>query len=443
MEDFLSKTAHLNRAIVSDDFEKTLKIIGKRIPLVIHRYPTGTQCFDWIIPKKWIIRDAYIIDDKGNKILDWKKHPLHVVIGSLPIDKTISREELLKKTYVSETYPNLIPYRFKYYELDWGFCMAKQDLDVIQRSKSFRVVIDSAYVDDNLLVGEHVIEGESKKSIMLLSHIDHPAQVNDDLGGAAVLLRLAEELNGTRPAYTLRFHFLPERIGSIAYLYHKRKNLGSIMGGIFCEMPGTPKYPIALQYSKWKDTRLDRIARYVLERFAKQKPVYGDCFKYVMNDEAFYNSPGIDIPCLSLSRAKPFEHNDISHFPGYHTSGDNLENFDLAQANEFLTILKKILSILNRDRLIIRNFIGVPHLSRHNLWVNWQEQFELAQHIDDILHNLDNRTSIFDIAEKANMDFNEVYNFVKKMENVGLVRLITTETVWFSRENPWAKLASR
>ncbi len=118
----------LNRAIVSDDFEKTLDIIGKRIPLTIHRYPTGTRCFDWVIPKKWVIRDAYIETRTGKRVLDWRKHPLHVIIGSLGVKRQkISRAELLKRIHVSEKYPNEIPYHFKYYELDWGFCMSKKD----------------------------------------------------------------------------------------------------------------------------------------------------------------------------------------------------------------------------------------------------------------------------------------------------------------------------
>lgn len=426
MKDFLTKTADLNRAIVSDDFEKTLEIINQRISLDIFKYQTGTQCFDWVLPKKWVIRDAYIKNETGQKILDWKEHPLHVVIGSLPVNKIIPRGELFKKIYVSEDYPDLIPYKFKYYELDWGFCMTKKAKESI-KGESFNVYIDAEYVDDKLLVGEHKIIGESDKCIMLLAHIDHPAQVNDGLAGAAILIKLAEALNETRPAYTLKFQFLPERIGSIAYLYHC-KDRQKILGGIFCEMPGTSNYPMVLQYSKRKNTRIDRITKYILKKSGK-KFIEAECFKHVVNDDGFYNSPGIDIPCISLSRSKVLEEDFLYHFPMYHTSGDNLEHFDFQQAEEFLTLLEEVMNIIDQDRIVIRKYDGVPHLSRHNLWVDWQINPKFSLHIDYILNGLDNHASVFDICEKEDIDFEEALTFIKKLEGARLVELKTTESI--------------
>jgi len=440
MKDFLSKTAKLNRSIVSEDFEKTLNIIHKRIPLKIHKYPTGTKCFDWILPKKWIIRDAYIKNKTGKKILDWKKNPLHVVIGSLSINKTISKKELLKKIYISDKHPDSIPYIYKFYELEWGFCMTKKQKQEI-KGDSFTIFIDSEYVDGDFLIGEHVIKGKSSKSIMLMAHIDHPAQVNDGLAGAAILIKLAEELKGMKPDYTLRFQFLSERIGSIAYLYHNYKKIDEIIGGIFCEMPGTPKYPMVLQYSKWRDTRIDRIAKYVLKNSNKET-VFADCFKQVVNDDGFYNSPGIDIPCVSISRSKTFVDNNWQHFPFYHTSGDNIKNFDFKQAKEFLSLLKEIIFILNKDKKIIRKYIGVPQLSRHNLWTDYHINPKFASYVEFILYELDNKTSIFDICEKKNLNFKETWEFIKKLEKAGLVKLELTESIWFNPDNPFSKLAS-
>ncbi|MDD5547608.1 MAG: DUF4910 domain-containing protein [Candidatus Pacebacteria bacterium] len=427
MREFLNKTADLNRSIVSDDFEKTLEIINKRIPLKIFSYPSGKLCFDWEIPKKWVIRGAYIKDESGKKIVDFKDSPLHVVTGSLPINKRMSREELLKKVYVSEKYPETIPYVFKFYELDWGFCMTKKQKDSL-KGNFFDVAIDSEYVNGNLLVGEHIIKGESDKSIVLLSHIDHPGQVNDGLAGAAVMIRLAEMLKGTKPALTLRFQFLSERIGSIAYLSQHYKQKDKILGGIFCEMPGTPKYPMVLQYSRNKSARLDRAAKYVLEKTGK-KIGFGECFRHVANDDAFYNSPGVDIPCISLSRSKPLVEGDWYHFPYYHTSGDNIKNFDFKQAEEYLEILKEIISIIDKDRIITRNYVGVPHLSRHKLWIDWRLFPKSSRGIYRLLEELDNGVSIFDLSEKCGVDFEEAYEFIKKMEKSKLVKLSLIKSI--------------
>ncbi len=237
---------------------------------------------------------------------------------------------MLNKVYVSEKYPDLIPYKFKFYELDWGFCMAKKQRDKISGNK-FNVFIDSKYTDGNLLVGEHTINGKSKKTIVLMAHIDHPFQVNDGLAGAAVLVKLAEFLKDKKPAYTLKFLFLPERIGSIAYLHGKYEKIKEIIGGIFCEMPGTPDYPLVLQHSKNKESKIYRIAKFILEKSGKNH-CFADCFTQVKNDDAFYNSPGIDIPCISLSRSEPLNPQNLFHFPFYHTSGDNIKNFDFRQA---------------------------------------------------------------------------------------------------------------
>lgn len=441
MKDFLRKTALLNRSIISEDFEKTLSIINQEISLKIHRYPSGTQCFDWVIPKQWNIRDAYVKDSAGRKLIDWKEHPLHIVVGSLPVHKKISRKELMEKLFVSHEFPNEIPYEFKFYELDWGFCTRKKDLKKF-KGNSFEVKIDADYTEGHLLLGEHIIEGSSKKSIVLMSHIDHPGQINDGVGGAALLIELAKRLRKTKPAYTLRFQFLAERIGSIAYLYSHRQTMGDILGGIFCEMPGVSKYPVVLQYSKWADTRLDRISEYVLSK-SDSRFITAPCFSHIQNDDAFYNSPGIDIPCVSITRSKRLEVGKWYHFPFYHTSGDNLQNFDFSQAEKVLEVLEKIIVVLNKDRKIIRKYEGVPHLSRHRLWVDWRKNPKVSFQIDAILNLLDNRSSIFDIAQKLNLNFEDVSDFISRMEKAQLVSLESTESIWFSPENSFEKLASR
>jgi len=430
MKNFLERTWKLNRHLVSDDFKKTLDVINERIPLTYHTYPTGRQYFDWVVPKKWVINDAYIEDENRNKVLDWKKNPLHVVSGSLPINQTISKEELLKKTYVSEKYHNLIPYIFKFYELDWGFCMSKNDRDNLRGDK-FKVVIDSKYVDDYMYLGEHVIKGQIDKSFILMAHIDHPAQVNDDLAGAAILLKLAEDLKNFSPYYTLKFQFLAERIGSIAYLAEaeEKGTIDDIVGAIFCEMPGTPNYPITLQHSKFNNSIVDRISKYVLKR-TDEEVKFANCFEHVVNDDGVYNSPDMDIPCVSISRAKKLEVDDWNHFPYYHTSGDNLDNLDFIQMERTLDVFKEILNVFNKDRVIYKNYKGVLHLSRHNLWVDAKLNPELHKNIYKLLYVMDNGRTIFDLCEQENIDFNQVYGFMKTLEEKDLVHLTPTDKIW-------------
>jgi len=428
MKGFLSKTWKLNRHIISDDFNRTLNVINERIPLIYHKYPTGKQYFDWIVPKKWIIRDAYILDENGNKVLDWKKNPLHVISGSLPVDRIVSKEELFKKLYVSEKYPDLIPYIFKFYELDWGFCISKNEKDKLQGNR-FKIFIDSEYVDDYMYLGEHIIKGETDRCIILMAHIDHPAQVNDDLAGAAVLLKLAEEFKNIKPYYTLKFQFVPERIGSIAYLSDNYNNIKNIIGAIFVEMPGTSNYPLVLQYSKFKESMIDRVFRHVLKK-SDEEVKFANCFEHVINEDGVYNGPDIDIPCISLSRSKVLEVGDWYHFPYYHTSGDDLDNINFKQMEKFLHVIRNALFILNADKIIYKNYKYVPHLSRHGLWVDPKINPELSTNIYKILYVMDNGKTIFDICEEENLNFKEVYDFMIKLKEKDLIKLESTEEKW-------------
>ena len=121
MREFLERTWFLNRAIVSEDIERTLDVASEYLPLTIHRFPSGLSCFDWVIPQHWTVRAAYVESPDGERIIDWSWHPLHLVIGSLPFRGTVSRDELLRHLHTSSAHPDCIPYHFQYYQLGWGF----------------------------------------------------------------------------------------------------------------------------------------------------------------------------------------------------------------------------------------------------------------------------------------------------------------------------------
>jgi len=429
MRELIDKLYYLNRAIVSDGFEEALDYIGSRIPLKIHKVRSGTRCFDWPIPQKWRMQGGYIEDLKGNRLLDYNDHMLHVVVGSLPVDKTVSRDDLFEHLHWLDDQPERIPYIFKYYELDWGFCLAKNDLGKFQEDE-YHVVIDSEYINDFLSIGECIIKGQVKESIAFLAHLDHPAQAQDDLSGVAVLVKLAEEflqrLNGTKPYYTYRFLFVPETVGSIAYLATNPGARSSIRCGIFVEMAGVRDQDPVLQLSRKGDARIDRIMKYALSQLVPNHKVE-PCFSVVINDDGVFNSPGIDIPAVSLSRSagKDIYH----HFPGYHTDLDNPENIDYDQMEEALGVLNLVVDIFEKDQIPIRNYTGVPHLSSAKLWIDRRINPELSKNIRYILYELDNKSSVFDICLRLGIDFKETMAFIQQMEEKNLVYL--------KRNNNW------
>ncbi|TRZ52390.1 MAG: DUF4910 domain-containing protein [Dehalococcoidia bacterium] len=397
-----------NRSLVNDGYDEALSYIGNIIDLKIHEIPGGTECWTWIVPEKWVINEAYIMCGE-RKIVDFKEHPLHVISYSLPVDKEVSKEELLKHLHWREDRPNAIPFEFKYYERDWGFCIQHSRLKELTEDK-YKVFIDSKFEKGTLKVGDFTIEGEADETIGLVAHLCHPAQVNDDLAGVAVLVDMAKEMGKGRHHYTYKFLLVPETIGSVAYLSQNEDIIPSLKYGIFIEMPGNDNIH-ALQLTRQGNTRLDRLARYVMKR--NLSDFREGAFRQVVgNDEMVFNGPGVNVPMISISRYP---------YPEYHTSDDNPSIITEERLEETKELVLKIIDILDRDYVPQRTFKGPIFLSRYGLWIDWRVDPELNNNLELIMLSLEGDESIFDIAEKLDMDFDVVYDYINKFLDKGLV----------------------
>jgi aminopeptidase-like protein len=422
MRDIIEKLWMKRRDIVSDGFDESLEfLVGKLPGMKICSIPSGTKCWTWNVPEKWIVRDAYIKDEE-NKILDAMQHPLHVISYSLPVNRKVSKNELMKHLYTNPKMPNAIPFIFKYYERNWGFCIQHNRLDEF-KSKEYQVYIDSESIEGDLKVGEFVKEGETRDEIAVISHLCHPAQVNDDLSGVAVAVKIASYLAKRRTRYTFRFLFLPETIGSVAYLSQNEHLIPRIKCGIFLEMLGTNN-PLWLQHSRQGNTLIDRVARYALARnlpFFKE----GAFLKVIGNDEKVFNAPGVDIPTISLSRARD-ENGRL--YPQYHTSADTPDIINWKRLREAKEIVINIIKVIDKDYIPEPNYTGPVFLSRYGLWVDWRENPDLNAAVTDIMYSFDGENSLFDICEKHDLDFDLVLDYADRFYAKKLIekRLETT-----------------
>jgi aminopeptidase-like protein len=198
MIDLIQELWFLKRDIVSDDFDRALTRLAEEVPMTIYEYATGEPCWTWQVPEKWTCHEAFLETLDGRRLLDYEDHPLHVVSYSLPFEGVVKREQLLQHLHTHPRLPDAIPYVFKYYERDWGLCASKTLRDSLAADE-YRVVIRTSFEPGSLKVGEIVIPGESEETFVMVTHLCHPAMVNDDLTGVVVGIDTARFLLDTTP----------------------------------------------------------------------------------------------------------------------------------------------------------------------------------------------------------------------------------------------------
>jgi aminopeptidase-like protein len=217
MFEFISRVYPICRSITGNGFRETLRIIQDYVPLKIHEIPTGTKVFDWTVPKEWNIRDAYVKNSKGEKVIDFNESNLHVVGYSIPIHKKMNLSELKKHLHTLPDHPEWVPYRTSYYKESWGFCMNHGKFSELPED-TYEVYIDSSLEDGHLTYGEFYLKGQYAEEILLSCHACHPSLCNDNAAGMALTALLGRYLSSLSLRYSYRILFIPGTIGSITWL---------------------------------------------------------------------------------------------------------------------------------------------------------------------------------------------------------------------------------
>ena len=415
----------LHRTLVSDGLDRALEIVAEYLPeqveYQIENYLPGQKAWTWRIPERYVVHRAYLETEDGRKVVDFADNPLHLLSYSLPLDAVLSWEELEPHLYYNAKRPSAIPWQFKYYERSWGFCLSKDQFDRLPRDKKYHAVIDVEFVidpKDGFRVGTGVIHPQGGKAegageVLICAHICHPNQANDDAAGVVTAIELAHRLAATPlPAgsMSVRFLFCPETIGSIAYLSRNEDLIPGLKGGIFIEMTGNDN-SIVLQRSRQDNALMDRVARSVLKQQGKDFRE-GEFAQVVANDERVINGPGVNVPCISISRW-PYDE--------YHTSDDNPGIIHEENLQEAADVVEKIIRIYATNYIPRRNFRGPVFLSGYGLWVDWRINRPLNRATEKIMMQFDGNVSIFEIAESVGMDYSEVRDYIEKFREQGLI----------------------
>jgi aminopeptidase-like protein len=375
----------------------TLRAIQDRIPLTIHEVPTGTEVFDWTIPKEWNIQDAYIKNAEGERVVDFQASNLHVVNYSVPVQRTMTLDELRPHLHTLPDQPGLIPYRTSYYNETWGFCLRHQTLDALP-DETYEVCIDSTLEPGALSYGECVIPGETDEEVLFSCHTCHPSLCNDNLSGVALCTSLAQAVRERSTRYTYRFLFIPGTIGSITWLARNEDHTDRIKHGLVVACVGDPG---SFHYKKSRrgDAEIDQVVQYVLEQADAPSDIRP--FTPYGYDERQYCSPGFNLPVGSLTRTPH------GRFPEYHTSADDLSLVRPRALAASLRRYLEVVDVLEANRTYVStNPKGEPQLGKRGLYR------AMGGHADTeamqmamlwVLNLADGTHSVLDIAKRAGM----------------------------------------
>lgn len=401
------------RSITGNGVRQTLEIIGQHIPLDIQEVPSGTKVFDWTVPKEWNIRDAWVKDAQGRKVIDFQKSNLHVINYSMSFKGRISLAELKPHLFCLPDHPEWIPYKTTYYKETWGFCLSHNQLLSLGEGE-YQVFIDSTLADGHLTYGECFLPGKGKEEILISTHICHPSLANDNLSGVSTAAFLAKHISKQKLRYSYRFLFIPGTIGAITWLSRNRDSVAWIKHGLVLTGVGD-RGRITYKKSRRGNAEIDRASSHVLRQSADNYSI--EDFSPYGYDERQYCSPGFNLPVGRFSRT-PY-----ARYAEYHTSADNLDFVSTRSLSEVFQRLNSIFMILEGNETYI-NLAPYcePQLGRRGLYdqVSPNQMAMLW-----VLNYSDGRHSLLDIAERSAISFQAIRETADLLHQAGLLKEVS------------------
>ena len=405
------------RSITGDGVRKTLQMLvevyGNEIN--IHEVPTGTKVFDWTVPKEWNIKEAYIENSKGQRVIDFKNNNLHVVGYSLPVDKFVDLQELKSVVYTQPDQPDAIPYVTSYYKECYGFCMSQNQLDKLPED-TYHIVIDSELKEGSLTYGEIIIPGDTEEEVFLSTYICHPSMANNELSGPVVATFLAKWLNSlVKRRYTYRIIFIPETIGAITYLSKNLQYLKEhVIAGFNLSCVGDNR-TFSYVESRYGDTLADKAAKNVLSFYYPDYKTYS--FLKRGSDERQYNAPGVDLPVCAICRSK------YGEYPEYHTSKDNLELISPEGLLGAYEVYQQCILSLENNYSYKINVLCEPQLGKRGLYPTTSQKgtYDAVKVMIDFIAYADGSNDLIDISNIIGVPVNELLTVIEKLEKVDLL----------------------
>ena len=418
---FATELYPICRSITGEGIRQTLAQIHKRVPLEFSEVPTGTQVFDWTVPKEWNIRDACIRDASGRRVVDFQRSNLHVLNYSSPVCATMPLSELKQHLITLPEHPDWIPYRTSYYKETWGFCLSHNQMLALADG-DYEVRIDSTLSDGHLTYAEYYVPGRSTDEVLISTHACHPSLANDNLSGLTVATALAEFLSGRDLRYSYRLLFIPGTIGAITWLARNRASAERTRHGLVLAGVGDAG-GFHYKRSRRGDAETDRAAAHVLRHQGEPSEILE--FSPYGYDERQYCSPGFNLPVGCLMRSV------WGTFPEYHTSADNLDFIQPVQLGASLRLCAALLDVLEGNcRYKNLNPLCEPQLGKRNLYRSSGGE-AISKEIDArlwVLNLSDGEHSLLDIAERSGLPFSTISDAAEILHQNGLLAGVSNAT---------------
>jgi aminopeptidase-like protein len=412
------------RSITGDGVRETLRILREHIPLEICEVPTGTQVFDWTVPREWNIKDGWIKDSAGKRLIDFQRLNLHVVSYSVPVHQRMRLAELREHLHTVPHQPGWVPYRTSYYKESWGFCVSENQLAQLNDTEEYDVCIDSSLASGHLSYGEYLLKGKEAGEVLISCHICHPSLANDNLSGIAVAVELAQHLASTPRRYSYRFLFIPGTIGSITWLSRNEDAIGNIRHGFVLTCVGDAGNT-TYKRSRRGDAEIDRAFIHVLKQSGEAHRVIE--FSPYGYDERQYCSPAFNLPVGVIMRTPHGE------FAQYHTSADGLDFVQADALSDSLSKCCKVIDVLEFNRVYVNLKPKCePQLGRRGLYgaiggETNKKDWEMA--ILWVLNLSDGNSSLLDIAERSGLPFSLVRSATDALVRQNLLKEVSPKAV--------------
>jgi aminopeptidase-like protein len=410
MHDLMAELYPICRSLTGDGVRETFSILEREVPLEITEIPSGTEVFDWTLPREWNIRDAWIAGPDGRRVVDFERSNLHVLGYSVPVRTRMPLRELREHLFTHPENPDWIPFRTSYYQENWGFCLSQRQLERLSDGE-YEAVIDSSLSDGFVTYAEAHVPGELADEVLFSTYVCHPSLCNDNLSGVVLTATLAKHVRPMRLRYSYRFLLGPGTIGPLSWLWKNEENVGRVRHGLVLSCVGDPG-PLTYKRSRGEDAEIDQTAANVVR--ASGGTVIP--FEPWGGDERQFCSPGFNLPVGALSRTP------ADKFPGYHSSADDLEFVRPEFLADSFRRCLEIVDVLETNASYVNlNPKGEPQLGKRGLYRSVAGGSSTEAGLLWVLNLSDGEHTLLDISDRSGLAYPAVREAAETLRDHGLL----------------------